>query len=131
MQGRDNRARSAAAGASHGNESDSRRFEAELDFKARLSLLVGVLCWMVPPLLVFGLPLLLGDTSGSSRAAYEAIKQTTGSSAKPWLSWLGKTLVWVGKALLCTATSVVVRYQLLEMQVLSRRLPAPSVVSTP
>ena len=95
----------------------AQRFEHDLDFKARISIYVEALCWLVPPLLIFGVPLALGTSRDSIQATMQAARQMAGSGHKPWLRWLGAVALWLGKALVSTLTSVVLRYEILESQV--------------
>jgi hypothetical protein len=95
-----------------------RPFEEDLDYKAHLNHFVEVLCWMLPPLLIFGIPIMLGDTRETAQAAYQAVQQLAAPGRKPWLAWLGHLLMWMLKALMSTAASVILRYQFLESQVL-------------
>lgn len=71
----------------------------------------------MPPLLVFGVPMMFGETQDSVSAAVSAVRQATEAGPKPWLRWLGRVALWVGKALASTAATVIVRYWLLQRQV--------------
>jgi hypothetical protein len=94
-----------------------RPFEEDLDFKATLSRLVITLCWMIPPLLIFGIPMMMGASQDSVADAITAIKQAQRQGARPWLKWTGHIVGWICKALTSTALALVLRYQLCQMQV--------------
>lgn len=85
---------------------------------ARLSWFTEAMCFVLPPLLIFGIPMALGDSSQSPQAAAQALKRMFSSGiSKPWLRWLACTVLWLAKALLSTIVAVVLRFQLLEAQV--------------
>ena len=111
------RALSQPAAAAARPQAPERTFEQDLDFKARLSWVVEVACWLLPPLLLFGLPMMMGQTQDSVAAAGSAVRQAVGAGPKPWLRWLGRVALWVGKALASTFASVVLRYLLMQRQV--------------
>ena len=111
-------AAAAAAFQSSSDADEQRRYERDLDYKARISFLMEALVWVVPPLLVFGLPMLLGTSTDSLGAALDAVQQMRGTGSKPWLQWAVSVLLWIAKLALSTAASVFLRYEVLESQVL-------------
>lgn len=106
------KARSRVAAAAP-KEAD-RPFEKDLDFKATLSRFVVALCWFIPPLLIFGIPMMMASSQDSLADAIAAIKQAQGTGGRPWLRW-ARHAVW--KALTSTAVSLVMCYQLCQVQV--------------
>eukprot|EP00892_Ulva_mutabilis_P009595 jgi/Ulvmu1/7007/UM033_0065.1 len=100
-----------------------RRFEADLDFKARLSIWSRLVCIFVPPLAFWFFAAVTQGTLKPDTVIQRLFKSLVLSTRNSWLRWTW-TLVKLISLILCSVTSsIVLRYQFRERQFAQHQHP--------
>lgn len=101
-----------------------RRFETDLDFKARLSILAWGICILLPPFVFWLVAATTQGTLKPDTVVQRLLKSLCQFARDSWLRWTWTLVKFVSIVLCSAASSVLLRYHLREKQV--RCLSFPS-----